>query len=51
MIEFNLANNNPPLDNAELRTIYESICKSESKKRDGKTDTQINRCMRLLEEN
>lgn len=51
MVQFNLDNNDPPLDEAELRRVFESISKTERNKRDGKTESQINRSMKLLEEN
>lgn len=51
MVDFNLENNNPPLDESELKTIFDSICKAECNKREGKTETQINRCMKLLNDN
>lgn len=51
LVQFNLDNNTPPLDEAELRRVFESISKTERNKRDWKTESQINRSMKMLEEN
>lgn len=51
LVQFNLDNNDPALDESELRTVFESICKAENNKREWKTESQINRAMKIILDN